>query len=153
MSPTRSSRVPYRLRPLVARLYFLRGNFHRHFGNMSGERPEYEWAANDFTRAIELDPDFVSAHYNRGVLYWRELANYYRAIHDLTRVIELAPHRYEAWLNRAIAHQQRGDLAEAIADLEHYLTIATDPAWRENAERQLNLIKAVAAEKAERRRQ
>ncbi len=151
MPPTRSSRVPQRLRPFVARLYFLRGNFHRNFGNMSGDRREYEAAVDDFSRAIELDPAFVAATYNRGVLYWRELQNWHRAIRDLTRVIELTPDRLEAWLNRAIAYHQRGDLAAAIADLEHYLTIAVDPGWRANAERQLELIRAVAEEKERRR--
>jgi tetratricopeptide (TPR) repeat protein len=125
----------------------MRGSFHRHFGNLSGERREYQWAVDRFTRAIELDPGFVAAHYSRGVLYWRELENWYRAIHDLTRVIEIAPHWHEAWLNRAIAYQRRGDFEAAIADLEHYLTIAKDPGWRSNAESQLALIKAVATEK------
>jgi tetratricopeptide (TPR) repeat protein len=153
MPPARSSRVPQRLRPLAARLYYLRGNFHRHFGNMSGDRREYQAAVDDFTRAIELDPAFSAAAYNRGVLYWRELQNWHRAIRDLTRVIELAPDRYEAWFNRAIAYHQRGDLAAAIADLEHYLTIAVDPGWRANAERQLALIKAVAEEKTRQKEQ
>ncbi len=152
MPPARSSRLPHWFQRVVARLYFLRGNMHRHFGNLSGERYEYEYAANDFTRAIEFDSRFVAAHYNRGILYWRELNNFYRAIRDMTRVIELAPLHYEAWFNRAIAYHQRGDLPQAIADLEHYVTIATDPDWRANAERQLEMMKVVATEKEEHRR-
>jgi tetratricopeptide (TPR) repeat protein len=147
MSPTRSATRPRWLKFALSRWLVLRGNFHRHFGNMSGERREYQWAVDRFSHAIEIDPKYVTAYYSRGVLYWRELENWHRAISDLTRVIELAPHRTEAWLNRAIAWQRRGNFEAAIADLEYYLTIATDPGWRANAERQLVMMKAVNAEK------
>ncbi|MFN8597386.1 MAG: tetratricopeptide repeat protein [Anaerolineae bacterium] len=153
MPPTRSTPAtrPRWLRLIQARLYFLRGSFHRHFGNLSGERREYQWAVDRFSNAIELDPSFVAAYYGRGVLYWRELENWYRAIHDLTRVIELAPHWHEAWLNRAIAQHRRGDFEAAISDLEHYLTVAKDPGWRANAESQLGMMRAVLAEKQHKR--
>jgi tetratricopeptide (TPR) repeat protein len=153
MTVKRLSRLPYWLRRTFAQFYYWRGNFHRHFGNLSGERVEYEMAVNAFSRAIELHPDFVSAHYSRGILYWRELQNFHRAIRDLTRVIELAPRWHEAWLNRAIAYHLRGNSPQAIADLEHYLTVAEDPDWRSNAESQLALIKAVALEREEHRAQ
>ena len=52
---------------------------------------EHQLAVNDFSRAIELDPDYAEAYFSRGVLYWRELRNAYRAIRDMTRVLELAP--------------------------------------------------------------
>ena len=135
---------------MFAQFYYWRGNLHRHFGNISGERREYEWAVNDFSRAIDLRPGFVSAHYDRGVLYWRELENFYRAIRDMTRVIELAPGRREAWFNRAIAYHLRGDSPQAISDLEYYLAVAQDSTWRANAESQLVMIKALATEKQER---
>ncbi len=147
MSPARSTLRPRWLIFTQSRWLLLRGNFHRHFGNISGERREYQWAVDRFSRAIEIDPKFVAAYYSRGVLYWRELENWHRAISDLTRVIELAPHWTEAWFNRAIAQQRRGNFDAAIADLEIYLTQATDPGWRANAERQLALMKAVNAEK------
>ncbi len=147
MPPARSAIRPRWLRFALSRFLLLRGNFHRHFGNLSGERREYQWAVDRFSRAIEIDPKYVAAYYSRGVLYWRELENWHRAINDLTRVIELAPHWTEAWLNRAIAQQRRGNFEAAISDLEYYLTVATDPGWRDNAERQLELMKAVNAEK------
>ncbi|HZY42443.1 MAG TPA: hypothetical protein VFF59_10650 [Anaerolineae bacterium] len=71
MSPVRSSLV----HRLHARLYFWRGLVHRHYGNLSGERREYQWAVGDFSRAIELKPDDVAAHYRRGVLRWKRGAN------------------------------------------------------------------------------
>ncbi len=139
------------IKHLRAALYFWRGSFHRHFGNLSGEQRDYQAAVDDFSKAIELHPAYVLALYSRGVLYWRELANYYRAVKDLTRVIELAPHWHEAWFNRALAHQLRGEIPEAIADYEHYLTLPGKSKWRISAQTQLDMIKAVEVEKARRR--
>ena len=141
---------PNPIKRLRAALYFWRGGMHRHFGNLSGDRREYQMAVDDFSQAINLHAAHVSALYSRGVLYWRELENYYRAVKDLTRVIELAPHWHEAWFNRALAHQLRNEIPEAIADYEHYLTLPGKPQWRVSAETQLEMIKAIEAEKAAR---
>ena len=142
--PTNPS-LPF-TRRLAARFYLLRGNLHRQLGNASGERREYQWAVDDFSRALERDPDLIAAYYNRGVLYWRELENWHRAVRDLTRVIELAPQWHEARFNRAMAFQHRGQLAEAAEDLRHYLEVATDAGWRANAQRQLDLITTLIEE-------
>ena len=143
---------PNPIKRLRAALYFWRGCFHRHFGNLGGERREYQAAVDDFSKAIDLHPLYVAALYSRGVLYWRELENYYRAVKDLTRVIELAPHWYEAWFNRALAHQLRNEIPAAIADYEHYLTLPGKPKWRTSAETQLEMLKAVEGEKAARKK-
>lgn len=153
MSPDRSGRAPRWLKNILGHFYYWRGNMHRHFGNLSGERGEYESAVNDFSRAINLKPDFISAHFNRGVLYWRELENFHHAIRDMSRVMELAPYRSEAWFNRAIAYQLRGDSPQAITDLEYFLLIAGDDSWRASAESQLVAIKSLVEERAEIRRQ
>ena len=138
-------------RKALARFYHLRGATHRHFGNTSTDLAEHQRAVNDFSRAIELDPDYAEAYFSRGVLYWRELRNAYRAIRDMTRVLELAPQRTEALFNRAMAYQIRGDHDQAIADLERYLVEGNQPDWRESAERQLGLLREIAAERQARR--
>ena len=132
---------------LLARVYHLRGAAHRHFGNTNTDLVEHELAVDDFTRAIELDPDYAEAYFSRGVLYWREVRNAYRAIRDMTRVLELAPGRAEALFNRAMAHQMRGDQELAIADLERYLAEGSDPYWRESAARQLGLLREMVVER------
>jgi tetratricopeptide (TPR) repeat protein len=134
-------------RRVLARFYHLRGATHRHWGNMNADRAEHELAVDDFTRAIELDPDYAEAYFGRGVLYWRELRNAYRAIRDMTRVIELSPTWAEALFNRAMAFQIRGDHEQAIADLEEYLIKGRNPFWRESAERQLALLRELVVER------
>ena len=134
-------------RQVAARFYHLRGATHRHFGNTGVDLAEHQLAVDDFTRAIELDPQYADAYFSRGVLYWRELRNAYRAVRDMTRVLELAPHRAEAWFNRAMAHQIRGDHDKAIADLEQYLAKGKNPFWRASAERQLSLLRDLVVER------
>ena len=131
----------------LARFYHLRGAAHRHWGNANTDLAEHELAVDDFSRAIELDPEYADAYFSRGVLYWREVRNAYRAIRDMTRVLELAPHRAEALFNRAMAHQMRGDHDLAIADLERYLAEGSDAYWRESAARQLDLLREMVAER------
>jgi tetratricopeptide (TPR) repeat protein len=131
----------------LARFYHLRGEAHRHWGNTHTDLAEHELAVDDFSRAIEMDPEYADAYFSRGVLYWREVRNAYRAIRDMTRVLELAPHRAEALFNRAMAHQMRGDHDLAIADLERYLAEGSDPYWRESATHQLGLLREMVAER------
>ena len=138
---------PQWLRRWAARFYHLRGSAHRHFGNTNHDLAEHQLAVDDFSRAIELDPDYADAYFSRGVLYWRELRNAYRAIRDMTRVLELAPEWAEALFNRAMAHQIRGDHEKAIADFEQYLVEGEDQFWRESAERQIVLLREMVIER------
>ncbi|MBN1889090.1 MAG: tetratricopeptide repeat protein [Thermoflexales bacterium] len=132
---------------IAARLVFVRGTTYRFWANRAHDVREYQHAVDAFSRAAEMDPNFVEAYYSRGILYWRELRNPYRAIRDLTRVMDMLPERAEAWFNRAQAHTLRGDYHLAIADLEHYLSIGHDSGWRINAETQLALLRDLDAEK------
>ncbi|HLF29185.1 MAG TPA: tetratricopeptide repeat protein [Anaerolineae bacterium] len=133
-SSTRVSNV----KALWARWHFIRATFHRHWGNLGSGRQAYERAVDSFTRAIEIDPQFVEAYFQRGVLYWREIQNYHRAIRDLTRVLELDSDRTLALFNRALAYQSRGDFDQAVADFERFLAVDQHSTWRASAEIQLS---------------
>jgi len=135
---------------LRAKIYYWRGNMHRHWGNLNGDVREYQSAVDNFGRALNLHPAYAAACFNRGVLYWRELQNYYRAVKDLTRVIDLAPHWPDAWYNRAMAHQLRNEWPEAIADYEHYLTLPGPLKYDTSAQLQMEWVKLLAAKKAAR---
>lgn len=128
-----------------ARLHFIRATFHRHWGNLGSGRAAYEHAVEQFTRAIESDPLFVDAYYQRGVLYWREIQNYHHAIRDLTRVMELEPDRTSALFIRAMAYQQRSDFDQAIDDLEQFLAVVPHSDWRASAELQLSGLRDLRA--------
>ena len=134
---------------LLARFYHARGAAHRHWGHRWADPREYHRAVADFTRAIRLDPEFVQAIYDRGLLLWRELADGEGAVRDLTRVIELEPERAEAWFNRALARQVMGDVEGALADFERYLEVGEDPMWREISRRQAENLQGMVVPEGE----
>jgi len=47
-------------------------------------------ALDAFTKAIELNPKYAEAYYNRGVTYGADLSKHHQAIMDFTKVIELS---------------------------------------------------------------
>ena len=78
---------------------------------------DYDRAIADHTRAIELDPKYVSAYNNRGFAYGSK-GDYNRAIADYTRAIELDPNYALAYDNRGATYKYnvKGDYDRAIAD-------------------------------------
>lgn len=125
---------------LAAYFYYRRGVAHRYVGHLHGDQGEYRLAVADLDRAVRLNPNFVQALYDRGLLLWRELDDGPQAVRDLTAVIELDPERVEAWFNRAFARQLIGDTAGSLADLAHYLACGSDPMWREICQSQIEIL-------------
>ncbi|RME45479.1 MAG: tetratricopeptide repeat protein [Chloroflexi bacterium] len=78
---------------------------------------EFRAAAHDFSRAIELRPDFVDAIFHRGIV--RVVRGRYNdAIEDFNRVIELQPDHAAAYYNRGRLHYWKGEYEAAIADFQ-----------------------------------
>jgi tetratricopeptide (TPR) repeat protein len=128
----------------LSRLCVRLADAHRHMGNLYANAQEHRAAVSNYSRAIRLDPAYSQALFNRGLVYWRELGNYDGAIEDLTGVLELDPGWAEAYFNRAIAYRMRGELDNAVADLESYLAEGSDAFWLESAARQLAELRADA---------
>ncbi len=82
-------------------------------------------ALEEFTRALELDPNLDEAHQNRGAIYQRR-GQLDLAIADFTRAIEINPAYSNAYNNRGNAHQARGDYRTAIADYTRAIEIRPD---------------------------
>jgi tetratricopeptide (TPR) repeat protein len=132
-----------------SRFYRRLADAHRHFGNLYANQMEHWSAVENYTRAIIYDPDYALAYYSRGILYWREIGNYYRAIQDLTRVLQLAPTYAEAHFNRGMARKLRGELEKAMEDFEQYLGQGTDEFWREAARRQVEELRSISSDAGE----
>jgi tetratricopeptide (TPR) repeat protein len=96
-------------------------------------RAEFVWtpagrfreAVDDFSRAIELEPE--DEH------HWRCRANCFahfgdnvRADEDMTRVVELKPDLPSSYLDRAVLRVKRGELQAAVADTERALGLPSD---------------------------
>lgn len=70
----------------------------------------------DLNRAIELDPQFAYAYYNRGNLYARS-GEEDKALLDYTRAVELNPAFAEGYYNRGLLYLSRGRVADGVRDL------------------------------------
>ncbi|MGI0479732.1 protein kinase domain-containing protein [Geminocystis sp. CENA526] len=79
------------------------------------ELKQYEKAIIDYTKAIELDPNYIYAYNNRGVVY-ENLKEYEKAIMDYTKAIELDPNYKSAYNNRGIVYGQLKEYEKAIMD-------------------------------------
>jgi tetratricopeptide (TPR) repeat protein len=75
----------------------------------------YNRAIADFTKAIELDPTYVTAYSSRG-LAWQKKSQYENAIADFTEVIRLDPTDFGAYHDRGDTQALRLDYDKAIAD-------------------------------------
>ena len=89
--------------------------YHFQKGAFNAAQSAYEEAAEDFTHAIELEPQDAAAYNNRGNAL-RHLERYNEALADYARAIELNPQYAAAYNNRGGALNHMGRHKDAIAD-------------------------------------
>ncbi len=105
----------------AVKLYSSALNLFQHYGfyNNRGttyfNMEDYQAALADYTRAIELNPQFAAAYWNRGISYY-DLEDYQAALADFTRAIELNPEDAAAYYNRANIYDDLEDYHAALAD-------------------------------------
>jgi len=85
---------------------------------------KYEQAIEDFSKAIELNPDDAEAYYNRGLAY-AKLNEHEQAIEDYGKAIKLNPNYAEAYNNRGVAYAKLNEHEQAIKDYDE--TIKLNP--------------------------
>ena len=84
-------------------------------GYVLGRSGNHADAVGAFSKAIELNPQFVEAYSSRGVTYGY-LSNHQQAIADFNKVIELNPQIAYAYANRGVTYKMLGDYQLAIKD-------------------------------------
>ena len=93
--------------PHDARFFISRGTF-------KGTE-NYEDAIEDYTKAIEIDPNYHFAYFNRARVK-RELGDYQGAIDDYTKAIEIYPNKAYLYNYRAESKRKSGDNEGADKD-------------------------------------
>jgi predicted Zn-dependent protease len=94
-------------------------NFHALRGDIRLVQKNYDWAATNYTRAIERRDDFFYYHLQRGIAR-KELGQQDAAATDLERSLQLLP-TAPAHMALGDISRDRGDVAGAI---EHYRVVA-----------------------------
>ena len=96
-------------------------------GSKSYQSGDYDGAIKHYSKVIELDPNKVSAYYNRGLAYQGK-RKYDLAIEDYTEVIKLGPNKASAYYNRGNAYQGQGKYDLAIEDYTEVIKLGSNKA-------------------------
>lgn len=93
-------------------------------GDYEFEQGKYERAIANYSRALELDPNFAAAYNNRAYAYM-VLEKYASALPDLNRAIELKPTYVNALMNRGDIYNYYYaiDYTRAVADYDRVLAV------------------------------
>ena len=91
-------------------------------GNEKTKNKDYAGAISDFSKAIELNPNFILA-YNFRALNKGLLEDDIGAILDLTMILKLNPNDGSAYLNRAASKSVLQDYRGAILDYNKAIEI------------------------------
>jgi tetratricopeptide (TPR) repeat protein len=84
-------------------------------GNLYSNLKQYTKAIQDYTQAIDLDPNYTFCYRIRGDAYY-ELKQYTKAIQDYTRSIDLNPYDTVAYYSRGSAYEELNEYTKAIQD-------------------------------------
>jgi len=95
---------------------FLAHLFRGHTILCAAEEDEYDLAIADFTKIIQLKPEYPSAYHFRGAAYVK-IDEYDLAIADFTKVIELKPQSPDGYLWRGGVYAKQGEYHKAMKDI------------------------------------
>jgi tetratricopeptide (TPR) repeat protein len=129
-------------RRLLAYWWYAWGLSWCYWGIRTAEQWFFRGGIRAFDRAIRVWPGFAGGFYRRGLIRGRELSQHRQAIDDLTTAIELDPEWPEPYLQRGLFQRFHGDPHAAIEDLQRFLDLGGDRAWRGEAERQIAMLRA-----------
>ena len=86
----------------------------------------YESAINDYTKAIEIDPNYQVAYSNRALACY-VIRRYDNAIRDWSKVLSIDPKNIEAWRERGNTYFINSDYTNAVLDYDQ--AIHYEPAY------------------------
>ena len=85
-------------------------------------KKDYRGAIEEYSKAIQLNPKYTNAYYNRGIVY-SYLEDDYYAINDLNNVIKLDPNNSNAYKKRGYIKYEKDDYEGAFEDLNELIKI------------------------------
>jgi tetratricopeptide (TPR) repeat protein len=97
-------------------------------------------AMEEFTKAIEIDPDYYYAYYNRARGYC-ENGDLESCLADYNKAIELNPDNVYWTIERGFLHMELGDKEKAIIDLERVQELGIPYEYKQRVDEALAKLK------------
>jgi tetratricopeptide (TPR) repeat protein len=88
---------------------------------------DYKGALKDCNKAISLMPDFMSAYYNKGIIYL-EMGKPEIAIKELDTTLAITNNFYFGYFYRGMAKKQLNDMKGALEDWQESVRLGFTPA-------------------------
>ncbi|MEJ2183302.1 MAG: tetratricopeptide repeat protein [Nitrospirota bacterium] len=108
------------------------GDYEVRKGNYRLEDGRFEQAVEEFSKALEENPDHERAHLGLAIAYM-QMGKLDKALAAFDRTIELAPEMAVAYADRGIVRDRMGRYEEAVADYRKALELNPDlgkgPGW------------------------
>ena len=104
-------------------------DIYRERGTHYAELRHYDKAIVDFSRAIELNNNYVTAYINRANAY-AKLEKYKEAYQDFSTAQQLSPKNTAIYAIRGSLNFLLGRFKEAAADYKYYLSLKPDDMYR-----------------------
>jgi arylsulfatase A-like enzyme/Tfp pilus assembly protein PilF len=104
---------------------------HQMLGNIASQRQEYNGAAENFRRALELDSDHRTSLYGLANAY-RRLGRYQEALLGFERLQALSPHDSKAVVSRSDIYVEQQQLHEALRVIGEAAQLEAAPAMVHN---------------------
>ena len=97
-------------------------NFYFNRAYDKSKRGDHYGAISDYTKAIEINPQYEDAYINRGIAK-RNLNDYYGAISDYNKALEIDPTDKDSYINRSISKEMIGDITGACFDAKKAISL------------------------------
>lgn len=108
--------------------------------DLLAQQGRYEEALRDYTRALELYPGDALTHFTVGIISYQR-GEYELGMEHFSSAIRLDSSMVDAYYGRGLCAMESGDSEQAIEDMEAVLALSSDPAKRNVARQQLELLR------------
>jgi len=89
---------------------------------------EDERAAEEYEKAIKLNPNSAWAYFRKGELH-RDLGEYGQALDCFRKATEYKPHRPDFWVERGFVEEELDDVPSALKSYEESINHGSDRGW------------------------
>lgn len=94
-------------------------------GNIYNERSQYDLAAKDYAKALELKPNYFESYNNRGIIHFMQ-GKFSLALEDFNKAIEIKSDYFDAYSNRGNVYSKMGQIELALKDYDKAIAINPD---------------------------